>query len=341
MKIENQSLEYSLLQLPWSHTIAIVSPGALETMDDDSKSVLENYHSRVISTVDTGYDDILDRTPHDLTTVVSVGDDTAINLSKHLSISRHSYHIVIPQSLATSNFVTVKPDEVRVDYGYIRKSSDNLYGVVELLTLHTFLKDWRLYQAHLTSIHEYRDVIDDTYHTAVNCLNETLELSYDFLKINELNLSRLFNLLCRSGDISYGPGSVKSYGKELKELMELREVIEIPYGLSCLIGMYIMEYFYHMNSYLLNGWNLKNFSEIHMIFMKLGMIDKFNSFEIPYDFLYDVLKGLRGTGSYSLIDKLPGIYDIITIHDGDSTEENDYDYCMLAEFLNSKGIKTF
>ena len=330
MKIEVQSLEYSLLQLPRNNTIIIISPSALDTMDTESKKLLDN--SRCIYTNEVDYHSVLKMIDDKIVTVVSIGDDTAINLSSFIAENKKLYHIIIPSSFATNNFIKVKPNEVRLDYGYIKKSYDeNLSGIVELLSINTLLKDWRLYQAHLVSNHNYNDVIDDTYHTAINCFNSALELSVDIINSGEIDLHKLFEIIYNSGELSYHFGCVKLYSRHL----------DVKF--SNLIGMYIMEYFYRMNSYILNGWSLTDFNKIHVICKKLGLIDKFNELKVPYDTLYNTLKNLKPYGYYSLVDKLPELYDIVTATDINTGEidETDYDYILLAEFLNSKKIKTF
>ena len=330
MKIEVQSLEYSLLQLPHDNTIIVISPSALDTMDSESKKLIDD--SRCIYTNEVDYKNVLSMIDDKIVTVVGIGDDTAINLSSFIAENKKLYHIIIPSSFATNNFIKVKPDEVRLDYSYIKKSYDeNLNGIVELLSINTLLKDWRLYQAHLVANHNYNNVIDDTYHTAVNCLNSTLELSVDTINSGEIDLHKLFEIMYNSGEISYHFGCVKLYSRHL----------DVKF--SNLIGMYIMEYFYRMNSYLLNGWSLTDFNKIHIICKNLGLIDKFNELKVSYDDIYSALKNLKPYGYYSLIDKLPDIYDIVTATDSITGEvdETDYDYVLLSEFLNSKSIKTF
>jgi glycerol dehydrogenase-like iron-containing ADH family enzyme len=168
----------------------------------------------------------------------------------------------------------------------------NLFGLADVLSIHTALKDWQ-FAAEYNS-----EIIDkEVFEQASSLLNKVhaFILNSD---VNEISheVPKLFKFIGESGHITniYGSGRPES-GSEHIFARILEQRIDIPHGISVSLGILLMS--------ILQG----NFSkEIRECVKKLGTLKFIDEHNLTRELIEAVLTELRPREDrFSIIDREP------------------------------------
>jgi len=188
-----------------------------------------------------------------INTVVGLGGGTAIDIAKYIASLTDYKFICIPTMLSTNAFATSKStlikngskvtldaslaDEIILDIPLIEKAGRyNLYGLCDVLSIHTALFDWQL--ADKAGIEK---IDPEIYEKSQNLLIRALRFAVDPTTLGVLNIVSLFSMIGESGHITnlYGSGRPES-GSEHIFAKELESRVEIAHGISIAIGITLM-----------------------------------------------------------------------------------------------------
>lgn len=195
-----------------------------------------------------------------INTVVGVGGGTAIDIAKYMASMSDSTFVCIPAMLSTNAFATDKSaliqnghkvtlqakqaDKIILDQDLITKAGAyNLYGLCDILSIHTALYDWRL--ADTAGIERVNPVI---YRQSRKLLDSALRYAAVKQPARD-DISLLFSLIGESGHITniYGSGRPES-GSEHIFAKELERRVDIPHGISIAVGITLMSYLQNNHS---------------------------------------------------------------------------------------------
>lgn len=186
-------------------------------------------------------------------TVVSLGGGTAIDIGKYIGSLTGCRFTCIPTALSTNAFATNKvalmkgsskvtldaqlADKIILDATLIKAAGAyNLYGLCDILSIHTALYDWRL--AESAGVEE---IDRRLYEQSHDLLTSATRLAMGLAEPGELDMSSLFTMIGESGHITnlYGSGRPES-GSEHIFAKELERRVVIPHGISIAIGITVM-----------------------------------------------------------------------------------------------------
>lgn len=248
---ENSINEY--LKSVNKNTLFIYSPTSIvKTQISNKKLKMENWHniSKNINKINQYINEI-----NGVEEIVTFGGGSTIDIGKYISYKLGVNYTCIPSMLSTNSYATNKvalmengkkitleakmPSKIVIDNEILKLSKDeNLYGLVDVLSIYTALYDWKIAE---DDINEKID--EDIFNQANNLLQETLK----FIENNTLeniteDIMKLFELIGIAGYITnlYGNGRPES-GSEHIMAKEIERKIAIPHGISVSIGILIME----------------------------------------------------------------------------------------------------
>ena len=241
--------------------------------------------------------------------IVSLGGGTASDVAKYIAHQSGATFTCIPSMLSTNAYATNKvalvvddekitldaklADRIILDESLLLTSpQQNLYGLADVLSIHTALKDWQLATEFNSEIIE-KGIFDQ----ASNLLDEVKAFILG-CDVNEISheIPKLFKFIGESGYVTnvYGSGRPES-GSEHIFARALEHRIDIPHGISVSLGILLMS--------LLQD----NFSkEIGECVKKLGTLKFIDEHGLTLELIESVLTDLRPREDrFSIIDREP------------------------------------
>lgn len=254
-----------------------------------------------------------------ISSVVSYGGGSTIDIGKYIANKLGIDFICIPTMLSTNSYATDKvalikenkkitlnakiPDKIIIDNELLNLSKDeNIYGLADVFSIYTALYDWEIAEKDILE-----PIDDNIYNMAEKLLKEVLE----FVNNNELediseNNIKLFQFIGTAGYITnlYGTGRPES-GSEHIFAKEIERRINIPHGISVSIGIIIM-------SIIQEQYN----NDVVKAIMKLRILDKGKKFNLNFKIITDVLKNIKPREDrYTIINEKFRINNIDEIMD--------------------------
>lgn len=189
----------------------------------------------------------------DFEIVISIGGGMAIDIAKYIGFIKNKKNICIPTMLSTNAYATNKvalikdgvkqtleakiPDLILIDERIMKKATDkNLFGLADVLSIYTALKDWDLSVIHNSEVktkeyNEAKKLLEEV-------MNYILNNSYEYI-VN--NPREIFYFVGRAGEITniYGSGKPES-GSEHIFAKELEKNVDVPHGISVSYGILLM-----------------------------------------------------------------------------------------------------
>lgn len=238
--------------------------------------------------------------------IVAFGGGTPIDIAKYTARILDCEFVCIPTMLSTNAFATNKvalmqngrkitfdakmPDMIILDPEIlIRANALNLYGLCDILSIHTALFDWRIAEE------DGKERVDSKiFATSQQLLEKALMLCEKIVNPTIQDITGLFALIGESGHITniYGSGRPES-GSEHIFAKELEQRINVPHGISIAIGITVMS--------RLQG----NYSaEVQRALNQLGILDEIRSRDDLRDIVEETLKNLcPRKGRYTILDE--------------------------------------
>lgn len=284
----------------------IYSPTSLKKANIDSKVNINLISTTELTKNVNVLDEKIKKFPNNINLIVTVGGGTAIDIGKYISHVMNKKLIAIPSMISTNVYSTNKvalivnerkmtfsakmPDEIIIDCEFLAKSSKyNLYGLVDVFSIHTALYDWKI------ADNDNKEKIDSKiFNQANELLEETLLFVKDKLSTEiEKSIEQIYKIVGNAGLITniYGTGRPES-GSEHILAKEIEQHIKIHHGISVSISIIIMSLIQNQLS-----------EEIYDTLLKIGILNNLEEIGITSDFLFKVLKVLKARPDrYSIVD---------------------------------------
>ena len=249
-----------------------------------------------------------------ISSVVSYGGGSTIDIGKYIANKLDIDFICIPTMLSTNSYATDKvalikenkkitlnakiPDKIIIDNELLNLSKDeNIYGLADVFSIYTALYDWKIAEKDILE-----KIDDNIYNMAEKLFKEVLE----FVNNNELkdiseNNIKLFQFIGTAGYITnlYGTGRPES-GSEHILAKEIEKRVNIPHGISVSVGIIIM-------SIIQEQYN----NNIVKSIMKLGILDKGKSYGLNLKTIADSLNNVKQRKDrYTIINRICSINNI-------------------------------
>lgn len=240
--------------------------------------------------------------------IVSLGGGTATDVAKYIAYQSNTIFTCIPSMLSTNAFATNKvalvvdgekvtldaklADKVILDASLLGTSpQQNLYGLADVLSIYTALRDWQLAEKHNVEL-----IDGDIYNQANDLFNKV----QDFIKSTDVNhisyeISALFRYIGESGYITnlHGTGRPES-GSEHIFAKALEKHVDIPHGVSVSFGILLM-------SILQNNFS----TDVAESIQKIGTLKFIDELDITRELIEDVLANLKlRDDRYSIINEV-------------------------------------
>lgn len=242
------------------------------------------------------------------TNIVSLGGGTATDVAKYIAHQSNATFTCIPSMLSTNAFATNKvalvvneekvtldaklADKIILDTSLLQTSpQQNLYGIADILSIHTALKDW------LDAEKRGVEMIDKkTFDQASLLLERVIKFVAD-TDANHISyeIPTLFSYIGESGHITnlHGTGRPES-GSEHIFAKALEKRIDIPHGVSVSLGILIM-------SILQDNYS----SEVAATIKKIGTLKFIDEVGITKKLIEDTLASIQPRDDrYSIIDEI-------------------------------------
>lgn len=232
--------------------------------------------------------------------IITVGGGTATDIGKYLSSKYNKKLICVPTMLSTNAYSTNKvalkidndiqsidailPTEILFDIDMVKKSKENnLYGIVDILSISTALNDWSLdiKYNNVKKTKEYDEALD------------LLEVTINYIKNEKVskiqnNVLKLYKLVGESGYITnkFGSGKPES-GSEHIFAKVLEKKINIPHAIAVANGILLMSL-----SQLLYE-DLKINEDVYTVLNKINVYELNKKYNIEYKMIEDVFLELK------------------------------------------------
>src|SRR3989344_1097325 len=286
-------------------TLLIYSPTSLSHINiTNTKMHLMNY--RVFKNDKSRIDEVY-KNSQKYKNVISIGGGAATDIAKYIATIMNATFICIPAMLSTNAYSTNKAallsgkgklthaaklaDQIIFDRSLLLKAREqNLYGLSDVLSIHTALFDWKL------SNRKSDEALDSNIYKLANSL---LFEVVDYILNNNVqtlsnNIEELYEYIGISGDITniYGSGRPESGSEHIfAKSLESRTII--PHGISVALGIILVS--------IMQG----SYSEdIERCIEKLGSLKYLDQYNVTRETLKSVLLALKPRQDrYSIIDE--------------------------------------
>ena len=241
--------------------------------------------------------------------IVSLGGGTATDVAKYLAHQSKATFTCIPSMLSTNSFATNKvalvidgekvtldaklANKIILDASLLNTSpQQNLYGLADVLSIHTALEDWRLAEKQ-----DIEPTDGDVYVQASNLLDK-VQAFISNTDANQISyeIPTLFQYIGESGHITnlHGTGRPES-GSEHIFAKALEKRIDVPHGVSVSFGILLMSILQ------------ENFSvAIAESIQKVGTLKFIDELGITRRIVEDSLASLKPRyDRYSIINEVP------------------------------------
>lgn len=294
------------------NVLLIYSPTSIEKNNiKNNQCLMVNWHdlTKKINKIDEFI-----KKNNTISSVVSYGGGSTIDIGKYIANKLGIDFICIPTMLSTNSYATDKvalikenkkitlnariPDKIIIDNELLNLSKDeNIYGLADVFSIYTALYDWKIAEKDILE-----KIDDNIYNMAEKLFKEVLE----FVNNNELkdiseNNIKLFQFIGTAGYITnlYGTGRPES-GSEHILAKEIEKRVNIPHGISVSVGIIIM-------SIIQEQYN----NNIVKSIMKLGILDKGKSYGLNLKTIADSLNNVKQRKDrYTIINRICSINNI-------------------------------
>lgn len=294
------------------NVLLIYSPTSIEKNNiKNNQCLMVNWHNltKKINKIDEFI-----KKNNTISSVVSYGGGSTIDIGKYIANKLGIDFICIPTMLSTNSYATDKvalikenkkitlnakiPDKIIIDNELLNLSKDeNIYGLADVFSIYTALYDWKIAEKDILE-----KIDDNIYNMAEKLFKEVLE----FVNNNELkdiseNNIKLFQFIGTAGYITnlYGTGRPES-GSEHILAKEIEKRVNIPHGISVSVGIIIM-------SIIQEQYN----NNIVKSIMKLGILDKGKSYGLNLKTIADSLNNVKQRKDrYTIINRICSINNI-------------------------------
>ena len=287
------------------NTLMIYSPTSIEKINFKNEKVKSiNWHdiSKNIENID-----VVVKENNNIEKVVAFGGGSVIDIGKYIAYKLKVKYVCIPSMLSTNSYATNKvalikaekkitldaklPDCIILDDKILKASRiENLYGLADVLSIHTALYDWKL------AAKDINEKIDKRiYDMSLNLLNEVINFILDNT-VEEIasNTEKLFEYIGQAGYITnlYGTGRPES-GSEHIFAKKLESKIDVPHGISVSLGIIIMTI-----------WQGREVKEILKALDKIQVLDKMQIYGVNKKIIQECTHNLTPrNGRYTIVDK--------------------------------------
>ncbi len=232
--------------------LIIYSPTSIEKNKiNNNKCLMVNWHD-ITKNIDK-IDEFI-KYNNTISTVVSYGGGSTIDIGKHIADKLDVRFVCIPTMLSTNSYATNKvalikenkkitieakvPETIIIDDELLNLSKEeNIYGLADVFSIYTALYDWKLAQKDINE-----KIDDNIYNMSEKLLQDVLK----FVNNNEFddivkNNIKLFEFIGIAGYITnlYGTGRPES-GSEHIMAKEIERRINVPHGMAVSIGILTM-----------------------------------------------------------------------------------------------------
>lgn len=294
------------------NVLLIYSPTSIEKNNiKNNQCLMVNWHdlTKKINKIDEFI-----KKNNTISSVVSYGGGSTIDIGKYIANKLGIDFICIPTMLSTNSYATDKvalikenkkitlnakiPDKIIIDNELLNLSKDeNIYGLADVFSIYTALYDWKIAEKDILE-----KIDDNIYNMAEKLFKEVLE----FVNNNELkdiseNNIKLFQFIGTAGYITnlYGTGRPES-GSEHILAKEIEKRVNIPHGIYVSVGIIIM-------SIIQEQYN----NNIVKSIMKLGILDKGKSYGLNLKTIADSLNNVKQRKDrYTIINRICSINNI-------------------------------
>ena len=255
--------------------LVIYSPTSIEKNNiDNNQCLMVNWHD-ITKNIDKIEEFI--KKSKNITTVVSYGGGSTIDIGKYIAYKLNINFTCIPTMLSTNSYATNKvalikenkkvtleakiPETIIIDDELLNLSKEeNIYGLADVFSIYTALYDWKVAQKDINEKIDY-----NIYNMAEKLLQDVIKFvnNNKFEDIVKNNI-KLFEFIGIAGYITnlYGTGRPES-GSEHIMAKEIERRINVPHGMSVFIGILTMGLMQN-----------RDISEIVKVIKKLNIFEK-------------------------------------------------------------------
>lgn len=284
-------------------TLVIYSPTSINKNNIELDNENYIYYSTNEITKERDRIDSIFKDLNNVEKIITIGGGTATDIGKYLSNKFGTPTIAVPAMLSTNAFATnkvalvvdnkvvsldaVTPTKIYLDKDILLTSSENnLYGLVDIFSIHTALNDWSL------AIKNNNEVISKEYDRAKSLLMKAIDYvkNHNDEEIGN-DVESTYYMIGESGLITneYGSGKPES-GSEHIFAKALEKEINIPHAVSVTNGMILMIISQSMINN--NGELTEQDKLVIETLKKLNMFELNLQYGITYELIYRVFKNL-------------------------------------------------
>lgn len=285
--------------------LVIYSPTSIKKSNiDNNQCLMVNWHD-ITKNIDRIEEFI--KNNKNITTVVSYGGGSTIDIGKYIAYKLNINFTCIPTMLSTNSYATNKvalikenkkvtieakiPETIIIDDKLLNLSKEeNIYGLADVFSIYTALYDWEIAQKDINEIIDY-----NIYNMADKLLQDVIK----FVNNNKFedivkNSIKLFEFVGIAGYITnlYGTGRPES-GSEHIMAKEIERRINIPHGMSVSIGILAMGLMQN-----------RDISEIVKAIKKLNIFEKVDKYGLNKEIIEKSFVNLKSREDrYSIVNR--------------------------------------